>query len=101
MRKYKCPECGKISTSLYCDTCQKSIPTHCAIDNMDNMTEESAALAQTDILSELKEYTKRNNYLLSEVERHTKVMSVIMIISAVMSLASAVFTIIGLSQLGF
>ncbi len=90
MTKYKCPDCGKISTSMYCDTCEKSIPSSCAIDS--TMGSEEAVANE---LKELKEYTKRNNYLLSEVERHTKMTAVIMVISAICAAASAVFMLIG------
>lgn len=93
MKKYKCPNCGKISTSMYCDTCEKSIPSSCAIDNVDAMSAEAAAT--TGELLEIKEYTKMNNSALDKIERHTKVMAVIMVISAVCTVANAVFMFIG------
>lgn len=102
MRKYKCPECGKITTSMYCDTCQKSIPSQCAIDNIENMDSESASVASTAELQDIKKYTQENNYLLSQIERHTKVMAVIMVISmicAAVSAASALIMFINLSRL--
>lgn len=92
MRKYKCPNCGKISTSMYCDTCEKSIPSSCAIDNVDAMSAEAAAT--TSELLEIKEYTKMNNSALDKIERHTKTMAIIMVISAVCAVASAVFMFI-------
>lgn len=102
MRKYKCPECGKITTSMYCDTCQKSIPSQCAIDNIENMDAENASVASTAELQDIKRYTQENNYLLSQIERHTKVTAVIMVISmicAAVSAASALIMFINFSRL--
>ena len=33
MKMYKCPNCGKMNTAMYCDTCDKSIPAIYAVDD--------------------------------------------------------------------
>ncbi len=89
MRMYRCPECNKLYPSMYCDLCQKSIPHSCATD----APGASGSDAATGTLEDIKRYEERSNYLLSEIERHARVMKIIMIVSAVCSALSAVITI--------
>lgn len=100
MKKYKCPECGKISTSMYCDTCQKSIPSQCEVDTFDSINADIATVESTEELKTIKKLTEGNGRYLSEIEHHTKVMTIIMVISLICSAVSVVSTLVMGSKIG-
>lgn len=90
MKMYKCPDCGKVYTSMYCDVCEKSIPSNCAASAFDS----GSAGATNEAFDRLTRLEDSNNYLLSRIETHTHVMAVITVISTLCAVASAIFTII-------
>lgn len=77
--KYKCPNCGKLMTTMYCDLCEKSIPRSCAVEE-----------EQSDIKAELKNQA----YILYDISRKVNIMYVIMIISVILSLIGTIFGIV-------
>lgn len=94
MKKYKCPDCGKINTSMYCDTCQKSIPSQCQIDTFDPVNAEIATVESTEELRAIKKLTESSSRSLNEIEHHTRVMAIIMVISLICSAVSVVSTLV-------
>lgn len=94
MKKYKCPDCGRISTSMYCDACQKSILSQYAFDYFEPANAEDASIEAAGELQAIKRHTEENNRLLSCVEQHTRIMMIIMIISVICSAVSAVSALI-------
>ena len=87
MKKYKCPTCGKISSSMYCDVCEKSIPNNCAIDSYSS---DSVEEWQAETTNDLLVHTKVSNDILRRIEHNTSVMKVIMVISFICALISLI-----------
>lgn len=95
MKMYKCPDCGKVYTSMYCDVCEKAIPSNCEASAFDN----AASGATNEAFSRLTRLEDNNNYLLSRIETHTHVMAVITVISTLCAVASAVLSIVSMMRL--
>lgn len=93
MKKYRCPYCGDISMSTYCDSCEKSIPSSCIVETQaESATEEQ----EGKNMNELINHMKKSNELLRTIERNTSVMKVIMIINFICALISVIITVVGL-----
>ncbi len=99
MKKYKCPDCGRISTSMYCDTCQKSILSQYAIDSYEPENAEAASIESVSELQAIKRVMEENNRILNRVERHAMTMKVIMIISLICSVISVISALIMVSNI--
>ena len=94
MKMYKCPDCGKISTSMYCDVCEKAIPAHCDASVFDG----GASVAANESFDRLTRLEDSNNYLLSRIETYTHVMAVISVISVICTVGGALFTFFSLMK---
>ena len=94
MKMYKCPDCGKVSTSMYCDVCEKAIPANCAASMFDG----GASVAANESFDRLTRLEDSNNYLLSRIETHTHVMAVITVISTICAVGSALVTVFSLMK---
>lgn len=99
MKTYKCPNCGRTYSSMYCDACGKTIAAKYAVYGEDTSGTQGGALSGADATNELLAKIKRteedNNYLLSRIEKHTKIMSIIMVISAIIGVIGAIFILLG------
>lgn len=97
MKMYKCPDCGKTYTSMYCDHCGKTISPQHAVFGAEaggNSGLADGTDATNIILEKINSTEKENNELLSAIQRNTKIVAVISIISAVAAVLSAVITVI-------
>lgn len=56
--KYKCPDCGRINLGMYCDTCNKSLSSTCAMDSEKLSSESGASTLSVDTLMERDEKKK-------------------------------------------
>lgn len=99
MKMYRCPDCGRTSTSMYCDACGKTIPSQYVTYGAEAGTPSGMAEgtdATNILLEKISRAEERNNELLSAVQKNTKVVAVISIISVVAAVASALFTVLSL-----
>ena len=99
MKMYKCPDCGRTSTSMYCDACGKTIPSQYVTYGAEAGTPSGMAEgtdATNILLEKISRAEERNNELLSAVQKNTKVVAVISIIYMVAAVASALFTVLSL-----
>lgn len=95
---YKCPYCGKVTTSMYCDVCEKSIPRSCTVDTH-QMNDKELAEASSHSIDEIKATLKNLTYSVSEISRKVHVIYVITIISVILSLIGAIFGIVEMVKL--
>lgn len=96
MKMYRCPDCGRTSTSMYCDACGKTIPSQYVTYGAEAGTPSGMAEgtdATNILLEKISRAEERNNELLSAVQKNTKVVAVISMVAAV---ASALFTVLSL-----
>ena len=93
MRKFKCDTCGNTYTAMYCDVCGKSIPRENAVyDNEPDVRAVAESDSnKADTLKDIKNYEERNNYILSKIERNTRVMMAITIASVACGVLSALY----------
>lgn len=56
--KYKCPDCGRINLSMYCDTCNKGLSSTCAVDSEILSSERGTNTLSVDTLMERYEKKK-------------------------------------------
>lgn len=99
MKMYRCPDCGRTSTSMYCDACGKTIPSQYVAYGAEAGTPSGMAEgtdATNILLEKISRAEESNNELLSAVQKNTKVVAVISIISMVAAVASALFTVLSL-----
>lgn len=99
MKMYRCPDCGRTSTSMYCDACGKTIPSQYVTYGAEAGTPSGMAEgtdATNILLEKISRAEERNNELLSAVQKNTKVVAVISIISMAAAVASALFTVLSL-----
>lgn len=90
---YKCPYCGKVTTSMYCDVCEKSIPRSCTVD-AHQMDGKELAEASNHSIDEIKATLKNLTYSVSEIRRKVQVIYVVTIICIILSLLGAIFGIV-------
>lgn len=88
MKMYRCPECNKLYPSMYCDLCQKSIPASAATYGGDGTADGTDPIAN-ETLEKIRQLESQNLDLLRCIESNTRVVKIIMIVSAVCSLVSA------------
>ncbi len=91
---YKCPNCGKISTTMYCDTCEKAIPRNCAVESY-QLSGEELGKATSQSTDEIKSMMKTLTSTMESIEHDTHVIYIIVIIFAIISAINAAFGIIG------
>ena len=99
MKMYRCPDCGRTSTSMYCDACGQTIPSQYVTYGAEAGTPSGMAEgtdATNILLEKISRAEERNNELLSAVQKNTKVVAAISIISMVAAVASALFTVLSL-----
>ena len=96
MKMYKCPDCGKTYTSMYCDICGKNIPSQYAVHGTSSSRNDVAegADATNELLEKINNLESKNNTLLAQIEKHTKVVSTIMLISVILSGVSVLLAFI-------
>lgn len=99
MKMYKCPDCGRTSTTMYCDACGKTIPSQYVTYGAEAGTPSGMAEgtdATNILLEKISRAEESNNELLTAIQRNTKIVAVISIISAVAAVASAVIMVLSL-----
>lgn len=106
---YKCPDCGKINSAMYCEDCKKSLPRESKIFEGEpgyvpetaelpkqNLTERmrSYSPAQNsqnpDMLKSIERTVEKNNYVLNSISKKVNIMFVITILGLVCGALSAV-----------
>lgn len=95
---YKCPHCGRLSVSMYCDVCEKTIPRSCAVDAHE-MNDKELAEASSRSTDEIKETLKNLTYSVSAIGNKVQVIYVVTIISIILSILGVIFGIVEMTKL--
>lgn len=91
MKKYKCPECGKISRTMYCDSCSEPIPPENEIAEESNLEGNHIAGTINEHFEELEKSLNDIKALLTQTEKNT---SVVIVLSAITSICAVIATLI-------
>lgn len=97
MKMYTCPNCGKVNTVMFCDVCKKNIPAQFVTYGLESASRDGAVTgtdATNALLEKINVVENKNNILLAQIEKHTKVVSTIMIISVILSGLSVLMALI-------
>lgn len=62
--KYKCPDCGRINLGMYCDTCNRSLSSACAVSGEESSDETRQDAVSIDTLYRMEEEKKRRRIII-------------------------------------